>query len=367
MNIAARPGAAGRLLSETNERTGAGALRLELFDEFAAAEPLWRRIEVAKPLATPYQRFAWINHWFENVGRRAGIAPLVAAGIDRDGEPSFVIPLVREFRYGCAIARFCGGSHANLNMAIWRNDVAANLTALQVIDLLGDVARARDIDLFVLLGQPPVWGGTRNPFATLPRRPSPDDVYAGALDPAGPQFAPHLPGSMRKKARKLAKLDGYRYIKAAAPDDVDRILAAFRSQKAARFAAQGIHNVFDDPGVMDFIHAACLDGLGESRSVIELHALEGGGEMLAIVGAVADKNSIFRDVQFHHRHGLCPHVAGHHPDGRRHRGMQNARHDELRSRRRPRALQGIFLLHLRAALRLLHPILRPRQDAGGRL
>jgi CelD/BcsL family acetyltransferase involved in cellulose biosynthesis len=95
---------------------------------------------------------------------------------------------------------------------------------------------------------------------------------------------------MRKKARKLTKLDGYRYIMAAAPNDVDRILAAFRSQKAARFARQGIYNVFDDPGVMDFIRAACLDGLGEGRPVIELHALEGGGEMLAVMGAVVDKD-----------------------------------------------------------------------------
>src|SRR5216683_8121850 len=157
MNIAARPGVAGHFVSEPKERSGTGAFRLELFDEFAAAEPLWRQIEVAAPLATPYQRFAWINHWFENVGRPAGVTPLVVAGVDRDGEPSFIIPLICELSYGCAVARFCGGSHANLNMAIWRSDVAASLTAPQVFGLLGDVARARDIDLFALLGQPPLW------------------------------------------------------------------------------------------------------------------------------------------------------------------------------------------------------------------
>ena len=349
MDIATRPDVAGRFLAETQERPETGALRLELFDEFTAAEPLWRRLEVGDPLATPYQRFAWINHWFENVGRPAGLAPLVAAGIDRDGEPLFIIPLIRELRYGCTIARFGGGSHSNLNMGIWRTDIAANLTAPQVIGLLGEVARARDIDLFALLGQPPVWRGARNPFATLPRRPSPDDVYAGAFGPAGSQFAPRLPSVMRKKARKLTKLDGYRYIKAATPNDVDRILAAFRLQKAARFARQGIRNVFDEPGVADFIRAACLDGIGESRPVIELHALEGGGEMLAIVGAVADNDRfsvMFNSITDTDYARMSPGIilmadiiAA----------CANARHDELRSRHRPRALQGLFLLRLRSS------------------
>jgi CelD/BcsL family acetyltransferase involved in cellulose biosynthesis len=288
MNIAARSSVAGRFLSDPEERVGIGVPKMLLFDTFTAAEPLWRRLERTEPLATPYQRFEWISHWFDHVGRPDGAAALVAAGVDRDGEPLFIIPLIRELRHGCAVARFCGGSHANLNMAIWRGDVAAGLTAAQVAAVLGDVARAREIDLFALVGQPPAWRGIANPFAALPRQASPDDVFCGTFDPAGPRFEPRLPSGMRKKARKLIRLDGFRYLMAQTPDEVDRILAAFWPQKAARFAKQGIHNVFDDAGVKDFIRAACLDGLAERRPVIELHALEGAGETLAIVGGAAD-------------------------------------------------------------------------------
>jgi CelD/BcsL family acetyltransferase involved in cellulose biosynthesis len=267
------------------------APRVELFDAFVAAEPLWRRLAAAQPLVTPYQGFAWINRWFDHVGRPDGGDPLVVAGLDGDGEPAFIIPLIREVRHGCVIARFCGGNHSNLNMPIWRSDIAASLTAPQVTGIMGNVARARDIDLFALLGQPPLWRSARNPFALLPQQPSPDDVYTGTFDPAetqiAPKFAGHLPSGMRKKARKLEKLDGFRYFRAQTPDDVDRVLAAFWPQKAARFAKQGIHNVFDDPGVKDFIHAACRDGLDEGRPAIELHALEGGGDTLAVVGGVA--------------------------------------------------------------------------------
>jgi CelD/BcsL family acetyltransferase involved in cellulose biosynthesis len=86
------------------------------------------------------------------------------------------------------------------------------------------------------------------------------------------------------------KVDGFRYAVAATPAEIDRILAFFRAQKAARFAAQGIRNVFEDAGVLDFIADACRDGLAQDRPVIELHALEGGGDLLAIIGGVRDRH-----------------------------------------------------------------------------
>jgi hypothetical protein len=70
----------------------------------------------------------------------------------------------------------------------------------QVVGLLGDVAAARSIDVFALVGQPSVWCGVQNPFAMLSRQPSPDDVYVVNLDPAAPQFTPRLPSRMRKNS-----------------------------------------------------------------------------------------------------------------------------------------------------------------------
>src|SRR5579859_1738962 len=261
MSISAQPSLTAPYLVSRRTRSGASAVRVELYDAFVAAEPLWRQLAQVQPLATPYQRFEWIIHWFNHVGRRGGADPLVIAGLDPDGSPLFLLPLIREQRHGAAVARFCGGSHANLNMALWRRDFAGTLTQAQLLGLLRDAARARNIDLFALLGQPPAWRGMANPFALLPRQRSPDDVHTGVLDPAAPAFEPRLPSGMRKKARKLQKLDGFRYFKAQTPHDVDRILAAFWPQKATRFARHGIHNVFAEPGVRGFIEAACRDGL----------------------------------------------------------------------------------------------------------
>ena len=283
MNIAARPSPAARTPPDREARPGDAAVRIVLFDDFAAAAPAWRQLEAARPFITPYQRFEWISHWFAHVGRPDGATPLIVAGLDGGDAPLFILPLVRTRWRGCHVASFCGGSHSNLNMPIWRDEAAA---ATQVRGVLSDIAAARGIDLFALRGQPQVWRGVPNPFAALPRQPSPDDVHNGTLDPTT-QSAPRLPRGMRKKARKLAKLDGFGYAMAATPDDADRILQAFRIQKATRFAKQGIRNVFEDRGVMDFIRAASVDGIADGHPVIELHALAGDGEILAIVGGVS--------------------------------------------------------------------------------
>ena len=59
-------------------------------------------------------------------------------------------------------------------------------------------------------------------------------------------------------------------------------------QKAAHFSGQGVSNVFDDPEVIAFLRSAYHRGLAEGRPVIELYALEGGGEIIAVFGGVND-------------------------------------------------------------------------------
>jgi len=53
-------------------------------------------------------------------------------------------------------------------------------------------------------------------------------------------------------------------------------------------AAQGLPNVFAEPGVAEFLHEASHVRLPSGRQLIELHALEGDGEVLALFGAMAD-------------------------------------------------------------------------------
>jgi CelD/BcsL family acetyltransferase involved in cellulose biosynthesis len=263
--------------------------RIAVLDSLAAAEPLWRALAATGAAATPYQRFEWVTQWYRHVGAPAGAEPLIVVGFDRHDAPQFMLPLVSVRRHGARVATFFGGSHSNLNMPILAPAAAPDVTAPRLDAILGTIAAARDVDLFALTGQPPVWRGAANPLAALARQPSADDVYYGVIESEPPAQDPLLPSKMRKKERQLMKVDGFRYAKAETAADVDRLLSHFRLQKAARFAAHGIHNVFEDRGVMEFIAAACCDGLEHGRPVIELHALEGSGDLLAIIGGTCDR------------------------------------------------------------------------------
>jgi CelD/BcsL family acetyltransferase involved in cellulose biosynthesis len=288
MNLAVLP-ISNRLDADGTRSTSVLA-RTQVLDDLAAAEPLWRQLEQAGAFATPYQRFEWVAHWYRHVGRASGARPLIVVGFARDDTPRFIFPLISERRHGARVATFFGGSHSNLNMPIWTDAVAADLTQARLRAILGEIAAAHEIDLFALVGQPLAWRGAANPFAALSVQPSADDVYFGVIEPEQPPQDPLLPSKMRKKERQLMKVEGFRYGSAETHADIERILTFFRAQKAARFAAHGIHNVFEDQGVLEFIGDACRDGLEQGRPVIELHALEGGGDLLAIIGGVCDQN-----------------------------------------------------------------------------
>jgi CelD/BcsL family acetyltransferase involved in cellulose biosynthesis len=266
----------------------AAVARIEVLRDLAAAEPLWRQITESGALTTPYQRFEWAAQWYRHVGLARKASPLIVVAFADNDTPQFILPLIVERRYGAGIAAFFGGSHSNLNMPVFTAAIAADLTPDRLNGMLREIAPAHGVDLFALTGQPPLWEGVANPFAALPFQRSADDVYFGTLPPGRPT-PPRLPSGMRKKERQLSRMPGFRYAVATTAVEVDRILAFFRAHKAVRFGTQGIHNVFEDRGVMRFITDACHDGLAAGRPVIELHALEAQGDALAIIGGVHDR------------------------------------------------------------------------------
>jgi CelD/BcsL family acetyltransferase involved in cellulose biosynthesis len=93
---------------------------------------------------------------------------------------------------------------------------------------------------------------------------------------------------LRGKERKLQKLDGYCYLQPTSSADIDRLLADFFALKSSHMAAQGLNNAFAEEGAAEFLREACHGKFPDGRPLIEIHALEGGGELLALFGATAD-------------------------------------------------------------------------------
>src|SRR5262249_40539141 len=148
----------------------------------AAAAPTWDRLLAGTAVATPFARRDWIEAWQRHIGAPAGWRPLIAIARDRRDEPMFLLPLASRSGRQIPVARYFRGAHSQLNMPLWRRDVAAAVTATDIRSVLATVAQRCGIDLFILLNQPALWDGRPNPFAQLPHQPSPDDVFRLDID-----------------------------------------------------------------------------------------------------------------------------------------------------------------------------------------
>jgi CelD/BcsL family acetyltransferase involved in cellulose biosynthesis len=267
-------------------------VRVAIFDDMTAAEPLWRALERDGAWATPYQRFDLLAAWQHHVGARKGIVPFIVIGFDVAGRPLFLWPFGRKQMGPFRVAGFLGSKHASFNLGLWRRDLAAAIGAGDIHSLLTRTAsHDAPVDVLTLYSQPLSWAGVANPFALLPRQMSAEDGASLNLDAAAGIEAAVSPGirsRLRIKEKKLKKLAGYGYVQPTSAAEIDRLLDAFFALKAVHMRSQGLTNVFAEPGVAEFVRQASHLRLPDGRPLIELHALEGGGEVLALYGAVVD-------------------------------------------------------------------------------
>lgn len=273
---------------------GSAIARVEIASDLGTFESLWRALE-RDGVASPYQHFDWVDLWHRHVSGPQGHVPVIVAGFGAGGEPLFLWPLVRDRLGPFAVATFFGGKHATLNFGLWSKDAAHRLRAEDIRAALRAVAeRAPDLDFVIQFNQPESWNGAPNPLALLPRHRSTEDNFILRMHGAGPavierELSNSMRSRLRNKERKLAKLPGYRYLRATTTQEVDRCLDAFFVQKAAKLTALGLDNVFGHDGVEGFVRAACHQGLERGQPVIELHALEADGEMLALFSGIHDR------------------------------------------------------------------------------
>lgn len=265
-----------------------------IFQDLSSVEPIWRCLESANSVRTAYQSFDFLAAWQHHVGALAGVTPFVVVGYDAAGEPASLWPLGRQKIGPLRVLSFLGGKHANFNVALWRRDLIESITTDNLHAVLTQIALAERADVLSLLRQPQSWDNLRNPFMLLPHQPSPSDsLYLTMTAQDGEEqlnrtLSPTMRGQLRSKERRLQKLAGYRYLRATGPDDIDRLLDAFFPMKAAHMRAQSLPNIFADSQHEAFLRDACQIGAATGHPLIELHALEGAGELLAILATIND-------------------------------------------------------------------------------
>mgnify|MGYP002631945183 CR=1 FL=1 len=265
--------------------------RVAVFHDMASAEPHWRALEASGAnLGTPYQAYDFLTLWQHHVGAGLGVTPFIVTGFNASGAPLFVWPLGRRRLAGMTVVEFLGGKHANFNMALWRRDAAAELTAADLDRVIAGLAP--QADLILLKNQPLTWAGATNPFALLARQPSASFGYSGALTPdfdalfrARTNAAARK--KMRKKERALAEFGEVRFARASGAAEIRQVLDVFFKQKAARMQALGVPDVFAEPGVRRFIESAAAEPPGDGEPPIELYSLAVDNIIVATMGGIA--------------------------------------------------------------------------------
>ena len=279
---------------ESGTPFGAGGIaRIVILDDVALAEPFWRRLEADDAVKTPYQSYDLLSSWHLHIGAPTGVTPCIVVGFDAAGEPAFLWPLALAKKGPFHILSFLGGKHANFNFALWRRDIVEKITAEAIRLVIKQITVQFRVDILALLRQPRSWEGFVNPFGLLPHQPSPSESLRLTIKTRGEEqikqaLSSVMQGQLRSKERRLQKLADYHYIRATTPSEVNRLLDAFFPLKAAHMKAQARPNIFRDPRHEAFLRDVCHRGLATGEPLIEIHAIEGGGEMLALFGAIND-------------------------------------------------------------------------------
>jgi len=265
--------------------------RVDILDNLDQAEPIWRVLETRQPFCTSYQRFDFLSAWQRQVGARDNAVPFIVVAYDAERNPLVLLPLALRRKYGVRTAAFMGGKHTTFNMALFDRDFAATATSADLDALLSKLRNHNAADVLALVQQPLRWRDMANPFGLLPHQPSVNDCPFLAMQPGG-EPASRISSSFRKrlktKERKLQALPGYRYDIAGTDAEITRLLDWFFQVKPLRMAEQKLPDVFAEPGVEDFIRAACLAALPGGGRAIDIHALSCDEEIIALFAGVAD-------------------------------------------------------------------------------
>ncbi|MFS8112906.1 GNAT family N-acetyltransferase [Rhizobium jaguaris] len=288
---------AGAVRGEAASTAAAQALadsgmHVEIFDSMAPLEAEWRALE-QDDLASLHQSYDWCAAWAETF--RHPLAIVRGSFNGRfNGRTAFILPLEIIRTQGIRRAEFIGARHSNINTGLFSAEflgTAANgLTARQQAEIA--LMMRGKADLMVLRNVPLDWRGRKSPLASIPAVENQNHAFQlpflGAFETTLKQVnAKRRRKKFKHQTRILNDKGGYEYV-IAAPDQRDALLDLFFRQKAVRFEAAGLPDVFQDAPTQTALHRLLALQDGErSYAALEMHALRLKGEHEEHIPAVA--------------------------------------------------------------------------------
>jgi CelD/BcsL family acetyltransferase involved in cellulose biosynthesis len=264
----------------------AGAIEIEVLETMAPLEAEWRRLE-ADPNNALHQGYDWCAAWAS-----AHQNPLAIVRGRIGDETVFILPLEIVRSKMVRVARFIAGPYTNINTGLfcadfWQTAPDAKTMAGQIKTLLAGRA-----DLVALQNIPFDWRGARHPLAGLAATPHQNHTFQLPLLSSFEQTLSQLNAKRRRKkfknqTRRLEAAGGFIHVVATKAAEKHALLEMFFLQKANRFQALGLPDVFRAEKCRKFFHAL-LDADNRAPDIaLQLHAIHLTGELEGRIAAIA--------------------------------------------------------------------------------
>jgi CelD/BcsL family acetyltransferase involved in cellulose biosynthesis len=264
-------------------------LTVSVHISMAALEADWRALEAQSGVSL-HQGYDWCATWAATHLESL----LLVRG--RLGERTvFILPLELVRNGLFRTARFIGAPHSNINTGLFAEDLCGIPPRDFAQAVIGELAvkLAHVADIVTLQNMPLSWRGHSHPLAVLP---SIQNQNASYQLPLLQDFAATLAQINAKRRRKKFRVSekrmeaygGYDYIIAETAAERRQTLDLFFAQKAARFEALGLPNVFRDGPTQAFFRGLTAIDCDPLNRPLALHALRlnaaPGRPIVAIAG-----------------------------------------------------------------------------------
>ncbi|MHA7970642.1 GNAT family N-acetyltransferase [Rhizobium sp. CAU 1783] len=265
-----------------------GEIELKLHDRLEPLESDWRRLE-ADNLNSLHQSYDWCSAWAKTHDNTLAIVHG-----RQNGRTVFILPL-ELVRHGMVrSAQFIGGRFNNINTGLFAKEFRDHATTEDGTVIVRALTRllAGKADLVNLTNIPLDWRGARHPLAGLPAIENQNHAFQLPLTDDFEQTIAQLNGKRRRKkyrsqCRKIEAEGGFDHFIARTGPEKQALLATFFDQKAIRFKALGIPNVFQSPETQAFFRMLLEVDRGSLDTPLELHAIRLKGALEGKIAAIA--------------------------------------------------------------------------------
>lgn len=261
---------------------------IRMHTHMAPLEATWRALDAENWLSL-HQSYDWCRAWAETHASKLLIIEGVAGG-----RTHLILPLEIERHGPVRIARLLATDFSNINTGLHTEEFRSLVAPPRLREAL-DGARslfARHFDLLLLDKMPLDWRGETTCFADLPSVRNQNAAFQLELFEDFERTLAQLNAKRRRKKfrtseRRLVALGGYEHVVADAGADALNLLETFFRQKAARFEAMGLPDVFRDEETRAFFRALVSTAAVGPTYPLQLHAVRLKGEHEGRVVAIA--------------------------------------------------------------------------------